>query len=65
MKIRDLVVLFSVILIVVMLSHSFTTFLLSFLIIINITLALIVILISMNMQEPLQFSIFPSLITYY
>lgn len=62
MKIKDLVVLFGVILIVLMLIIPLPTPILSFFIIINITLALIVILVSMNMQEPLQFSIFPSLL---
>ena len=62
MKARDLTVLLSVILIVAMLIIPFPGWLLSFLIIINISLALLVILTSMNMNEPLQFSIFPSLI---
>ncbi|MCM3654070.1 flagellar biosynthesis protein FlhA [Metabacillus litoralis] len=62
MKARDLIVLLSVILIVAMLIIPFPGWLLSFLIIINISLALLVILTSMNMNEPLQFSIFPSLI---
>ncbi|WP_026559335.1 flagellar biosynthesis protein FlhA [Bacillus sp. J37] len=59
---KDLSVLLSVILIVAMLIIPFPGWLLSFLIIINISLALLVILTSMNMNEPLQFSIFPSLI---
>lgn len=62
MSARDLSVLFSVILIVAMLVISFPPILLSILIIINISLALIVLLTTMNMQEPLQFSIFPSLL---
>ncbi|MBM7603306.1 flagellar biosynthesis protein FlhA [Metabacillus crassostreae] len=62
MSARDLSVLLSVILIVAMLIIPFPGWLLSFLIIINISLALLVILTSMNMNEPLQFSIFPSLI---
>jgi flagellar biosynthesis protein FlhA len=59
---RDLSVLLSVILIIAMLIIPFPGWLLSFLIIINISLSLLVILTSMNMNEPLQFSIFPSLI---
>ncbi len=59
---KDLSVLLSVILVVAMLIIPFPGWLLSFLIIINISLALLVILTSMNMNEPLQFSIFPSLI---
>ncbi|KYD00024.1 hypothetical protein B4102_1036 [Heyndrickxia sporothermodurans] len=45
-----------------MLIIPFPPGLLSFLIIINISLALLVLLTSMNMTEPLQFSIFPSLL---
>jgi flagellar biosynthesis protein FlhA len=59
---RDLSVLFSVILIVAMLIIPFPPWLLSVLIIINISLALLVLLTSMNMNEPLQFAIFPSLL---
>ncbi|MDR4886482.1 flagellar biosynthesis protein FlhA [Fredinandcohnia sp. QZ13] len=62
MKARDLSVLLSVILIVAMLIIPFPSWMLSVLIIINISLALLVLLTSMNMQEPLQFSIFPSLL---
>ena len=62
MSTRDLSVLISVVLIVAMLVIPFPPWLLSILIIINISLALIVLLTTMNMQEPLQFSIFPSLL---
>ncbi|MFE8699092.1 flagellar biosynthesis protein FlhA [Cytobacillus sp. FJAT-54145] len=62
MSARDLSVLLSVILIVAMLIIPFPGWLLSVLIIINISLALLVLLTSMNMSEPLQFSIFPSLL---
>ncbi|MBL5873410.1 flagellar biosynthesis protein FlhA [Bacillus sporothermodurans] len=62
MSTRDLSVILSVILIVAMLIIPFPPGLLSFLIIINISLALLVLLTSMNMTEPLQFSIFPSLL---
>lgn len=62
MRARDLSVLLSVILIVAMLIIPFPSWMLSILIIINISLALLVLLTSMNMQEPLQFSIFPSLL---
>nr|MDH3093069.1 flagellar biosynthesis protein FlhA [Bacillus velezensis] len=61
MSTRDLSVLISVVLIVAMLVIPFPPWLLSILIIINISLALIVLLTTMNMQEPPQFSIFPSL----
>ncbi|GGE65406.1 flagellar biosynthesis protein FlhA [Priestia taiwanensis] len=62
MKVRDISVLVSVILIVAMLIIPLPTWLLSFFIIVNITLALLVLLISMNLREPLDFSVFPSLI---
>ncbi len=62
MSVRDMSVLLSVILIIAMLIIPFPTWLLSILIILNITLALLVLLISMNMTEPLQFSVFPSLL---
>ncbi|MDQ0175805.1 flagellar biosynthesis protein FlhA [Bacillus chungangensis] len=62
MSARDVSVLFSVILIVAMLVIPLPPVLLSVLIIINISLALIVLLTTMNMKEPLQFSIFPSLL---
>lgn len=63
MSTRDLSVLISVVLIVAMLVIPFPPWLLSILIIINISLALIVLLTTMNMQEALQFSIFPSLLS--
>lgn len=62
MAARDLPVLLGVILIIAMLIIPLPGWLLSILIICNITLALIVILVSMNMREALQFSIFPSLL---
>ncbi|GGH82174.1 flagellar biosynthesis protein FlhA [Pullulanibacillus pueri] len=62
MKLKDLIVLLAVILIVLMLIIPLPNFILSFLIIINISLALIVLLVAMNMKEPLEFSILPSLL---
>ncbi|MFC0301407.1 flagellar biosynthesis protein FlhA [Virgibacillus soli] len=62
MNAKDLSVLIGVILIIVMLVIPLPGALLSVLILCNISLALIVILVSMNTQEPLQFSIFPSLL---
>ncbi len=59
---RDLSVLLSVILIIAMLIIPFYPWMLSIFIIINISLALIVLLTTMNIQEPLQFAIFPSLL---
>ncbi|KIO58994.1 hypothetical protein B4065_0815 [Caldibacillus thermoamylovorans] len=62
MKLKDLSVVFGVILIVVMLIIPLPPGMLSFLIIINISLALLVLLVTMNMREALDFSIFPSLL---
>ncbi|OIJ17851.1 flagellar biosynthesis protein FlhA [Anaerobacillus alkalidiazotrophicus] len=62
MSVRDLSVLLGVILIVVMLIIPLPPGMLDFLIIINISLALLIILVAMNTKEPLQFSIFPTLL---
>ncbi len=62
MKFRDIAVLIGVILIIVMLVIPLPGWLLSVLILCNMSIALLVILVSMNTQEPLQFSIFPSLL---
>src|SRR5690625_1281900 len=64
MKIRDVSVLLGVILIIIMLVIPLPGWLLSILILFNISLALLVILVSMNTQEALQFSIFPSLLLW-
>lgn len=48
--------------IVAMLIIPLPTWLLSILLMVNITLALLVLLTAMNMTEPLQFSVFPSLL---
>ncbi|WP_186577455.1 flagellar biosynthesis protein FlhA [Aquibacillus kalidii] len=62
MKAKDLSVLLGVILIIIMLVVPLPGWLLSIFILMNISLALIVILVSMNTSEPLQFSVFPSLL---
>lgn len=62
MKARDMSVLAGVILIIAMLVIPLPPFMLDFLIITNISLALLIILIAMNTTQPLQFSIFPSLL---
>ncbi|SDL73658.1 flagellar biosynthesis protein FlhA [Sediminibacillus halophilus] len=62
MAIRDLSVLLGVILIIIMLVIPLPGWILSIFILCNISLALIVILVSMNTTEALQFSIFPSLL---
>lgn len=62
MQFKDIGVLAAVIMIVAMLVIPLPPWLLSFLIIINITLGLLVLLTAMNMHEALEFSIFPSLL---
>jgi flagellar biosynthesis protein FlhA len=59
---KDLSVILGVILIVAMLIIPFPSWLLSILIMVNISIALLVLLNTMNMTEPLQFSVFPSLL---
>ncbi|MFP3361623.1 FHIPEP family type III secretion protein, partial [Planococcus sp. SIMBA_143] len=54
--------LVSVIMIVIMMVIPFPPLLLDFLIMMNISLALTIILVAMNTKEALQFSIFPSLL---
>lgn len=62
MHARDVTVLIGVILIIAMLIIPLPNVILSVLIITNISLALLIILVAMNTKEPLQFSIFPSLL---
>ncbi|MDG5788173.1 flagellar biosynthesis protein FlhA [Evansella sp. AB-P1] len=62
MAARDFSILLGVILIVIMLIIPLPTGMIDFLIIINISIALLIILVSMNTREPLQFSIFPTLL---
>lgn len=62
MKARDLAVLFGVIGIVLMMVIPLPLWLLDVLLIINIAAALLIILIGMNTQDALEFSIFPALL---
>ncbi|QMT18938.1 flagellar biosynthesis protein FlhA [Planococcus maritimus] len=62
LKFRDYAILVSVIMIVIMMVIPLPPLLLDILIMINISLALTIILVAMNTQEPLQFSIFPTLL---
>ena len=62
MPLKDFSILLGVIMIVIMLIIPLPTGVIDFLIIINITFALLIILVSMNTKEPLQFSIFPTLL---
>ncbi|MBT2657842.1 flagellar biosynthesis protein FlhA [Bacillus sp. ISL-18] len=60
MKIKDISVLIVVILIVGMMIIPLPTLLLDFLLIINISISLMILLVAMNAKEPLEFSIFPT-----
>lgn len=51
-----------VVMIVLLLIIPLNTFLLDVMIILNISISLIILLISMNIREPLEFSIFPSML---
>jgi flagellar biosynthesis protein FlhA len=62
MKASDFSVIVGVICIVVMMVIPLPTWLLDFLLIINLSLSLTILLVSMNTREPLQFAVFPSLL---
>ncbi|WP_282941832.1 flagellar biosynthesis protein FlhA [Paenibacillus sp. RC67] len=62
MKMKDLVVLIGIIGIILMMVVPVPIWLLDVLLIINISIALMIILVGMNTQDALQFSIFPSLL---
>ena len=58
---NNIIALF-VVIIVLFLILPLPTFLLDVLLIINIALSVMILLITMNISEPLEFSIFPSLL---
>ncbi|MCF6093820.1 flagellar biosynthesis protein FlhA [Microaerobacter geothermalis] len=62
MQLRDFSVLIAVIMIVIMMVIPLPPAMLDFLLIMNISLSLMILLVAMNTKEPLQFSIFPSLL---
>ncbi|GAA4871692.1 flagellar biosynthesis protein FlhA [Paenibacillus vulneris] len=62
MKVKDLVVLIGIIGIILMMVVPVPIWLLDVLLIINISIALMIILVGMNTRDALQFSIFPSLL---
>ncbi|TCI31867.1 flagellar biosynthesis protein FlhA [Exiguobacterium sp. SL-10] len=61
-KAKDFAVLIGVLMIVVMLVIPLPGFILDFLIIVNILIALMILLVAMNAREALDFSVFPSLL---
>lgn len=62
MKAKDLTVLLGIIGIVLMMILPIPSWLLDVLLVINISIALIIILVAMNTKNSLEFSIFPSLL---
>ncbi|WP_313891250.1 flagellar biosynthesis protein FlhA [Psychrobacillus sp.] len=62
MQVRDITVLAAVISIVAMLVIPLPHWLISFLIIVNITIALLILMTAMSMKEALEFSVFPPLL---
>ena len=62
MKIKDLAILIGIIGIVLMMVIPIPLGLLDFLLVVNISLALMILLIAMNTNDALNFSIFPSLL---
>ncbi|WP_440118841.1 flagellar biosynthesis protein FlhA [Paenibacillus sp. QZ-Y1] len=62
MKIKDIAVLAGVIGIVLMMILPIPPWLLDMLLVINISIALMILLVAMNSKEALQFSIFPALL---
>lgn len=62
MKAKNLTVLLGVIGIVLMMIVPIPAWLLDVLLVLNISIALTIILVAMNTKEPLEFSIFPSLL---
>lgn len=61
-KLMDNAVALLVVVIVLFLIIPLSPFLLDVMIILNISIAMIILLISMNIKEPLEFSIFPSML---
>lgn len=62
MKIRDIAIIIGIIGIVLMLVIPLPTWLLDILFILNITVAILILLVGMNTQDALQFAIFPALL---
>lgn len=62
MRVKDLTVLLGVIGIILMMVVPVSVHVVDVLLIINISLALMILLVAMNTQEALEFSIFPSLL---
>lgn len=62
MKLGDITMAIMAIVIIIMMVIPLPAALLDLLLVFNITFSLVILLISMNTEKPLDFSIFPSLI---
>ena len=62
MKLGDIIITIMAITIVIMMIIPLPAALMDLLLVFNITFSMIILLISMNMEKPLDFSIFPSLL---
>jgi flagellar biosynthesis protein FlhA len=61
-RLSDLTITFGILGIVVMMVIPLPTWMLDFLLIINLSVSLTILLVAMNTKEPLQFAIFPALL---
>src|SRR5690606_35258957 len=62
LRYRDMIILIGIIGIVLMMVVPLPMLLLDFLLILNISLALMILLVAMNTKDALEFSIFPALL---
>lgn len=62
MKLKEVGVLVAVMMIIIMMVIPLPTFILDILLIINISMSIMILLVGMNTKEPLDFSVFPSLL---
>lgn len=62
MKLKEVAVLVAVMMIIIMMVIPLPTFILDILLIINISISILILLVGMNTREPLDFSVFPSLL---
>lgn len=61
-RLSDLTITFGILGIVVMMVIPLPTWMLDFLLVINLSVSLTILLVAMNTKEPLQFAIFPALL---
>ena len=59
---KDMVMAFSVVILVVLLMVPLPSFLVDFLLVVNIAIAVVILLLTMYIKEPLEFSAFPTIL---